>query len=248
MLRYSLCLIMRTVIFLLLFFSAGFSINCSFAPFELASYERVLNCMFSIPFNQTVAAHTAVNLRKAMQLYAFRDIAKAPPAPFAPPVDLDKELSLLETRAFGSDFEFQQSIRQLFLRLHDAHTNYYAPTPYQFTFVLPITVISYAASNTTVLEISDVLHRPEAWNNFNVSELIGAKIVGINGGDALTYVKGFALNGVGLAKDPGEMFCKICFVLLPQLVKTQRCASTLLYYSFHRGVATTARLCRGRGF
>ena len=201
----------------------GVALNCSFQSGKFYDFALAQTCMFAFPFNQTVAAHTAKNLAKAMQLYAFKDIAKVwkkkrgekkrfcsfsqarqkPPAPFSPPVDLDQTLSSLQEKSFGSDFEFQQALRSVFLQLHDAHTNFYAPVPMQFTFLLPFNVISYADSSngTMVLEVASILNHAEEWN-FNVSSLIGARILTIDSVPALQYVTNFAQTSVGLAKDP----------------------------------------------
>ncbi len=133
----------------------------------------------------------------------FHKQRQKPPAPFSPPVDLDQTLSSLQEKSFGSDFEFHQALRSVFLQLHDAHTNFYAPVPMQFTFLLPFNVISYADSSngTMVLEVASILNHAEEWN-FNVSSLIGARILTIDSVPALQYVTNFAQTSVGLAKDP----------------------------------------------
>jgi hypothetical protein len=167
-----------------------------------------------------------------MQLYAFRDIAKAPPAPFSPPVDLDKSLAALEQAPFGSDFEFHNVVRDIFLQLHDAHTNFYSPVPYQFAFALPFNLFAYGdANNRTLLEVSNILNKPENWPSLNVTELVGAtgitffsslslslfyfsckmfssilSVVSINDVPAVDYVREFAEQRVGLAKDPQVRF------------------------------------------
>lgn len=114
----------------------------------------------------------------------------------------------LETQSFGSDFEFQEAMRSIFRDLHDAHTNYYAPVPQAaFTFALPFAVFAYAGtSNDTVLEISDELFHPDQWPEFNASDFVGARVVQIDNVPALDYVKDFALNNIGLAKDPAVRF------------------------------------------
>jgi hypothetical protein len=182
-------------------------VNCTFAANEIVSYERVMDCYAVFPFNATVARHTTDNLAKAMQLYAFRDIAKAPPAPFNA-VDLDKSLAAIGSSQFASDAEFQDALRAVFLQLHDAHTNVYAPTPYaSFTFFLPVTLFSYAnASGALTLEVSDVLNRPEGWPEVNVSSWVGAVVEQIEGVPAAQFVDDFAANHVGSCKDPQTRF------------------------------------------
>jgi len=56
-------------------------------------YDYVMNCFRSVPWNETVKQTTLTALTKAMQLYAFLDIATNPPniGRFYPPVDLLSE-------------------------------------------------------------------------------------------------------------------------------------------------------------
>jgi len=49
-----------------------------------------MSCFRAIPFNDTIRDLTTVSLSKAVQLYAFLDIAADPPV-FSPPVDLLNE-------------------------------------------------------------------------------------------------------------------------------------------------------------
>ncbi len=164
--------------------------------------------MTSFPYNASVALHTTQNIARAMQLYAFRDIAKAPPAPFAPPVDLDKALAALGTTPFETDFEFQQALRAVFLQLHDAHTNVYAPTPYAaFTFLLPLNLFAYAnEQGQLTLEVSEVFNNASAWAGLDVASLVGATVVSIDSQKATDFVIDFATNHVGSSKDPQTRF------------------------------------------
>jgi hypothetical protein len=182
-------------------------VNCTFGSNEMVPYQRVMDCFAIFPFNATVARHTTDNLAKAMQLYAFRDLAKAPPAPFSA-VDLDKSLVAIGSTQFASDADFQEALRSVFLKLQDAHTNVYAPTPYAaFTFLLPVSLFSYAnASGALTLEVSDVLQRPEAWPEVNVTGWVGAVVEQIEGVPAAQFVQDFATNHVGLCKDPQARF------------------------------------------
>ena len=190
---------------LLAFFVVGaFSINCSFSFGTFYDHDSVWACMSSFPFNQSVAQHTVTNLKKAMQLYPFRDIAKNPPAPFET-VNLDQELDSIGSSVYQNDMAFQWALRRLFIRLRDAHTNYYAPVPYQFTFQLPVNIFSFMENGRLVFEVSDVLNNASAWTDYNYTSLVGARVLQIDGLDAASYLNSFT-DEIGSAKDVQTRF------------------------------------------
>jgi hypothetical protein len=54
------------ILVLLLSFTLVSSLNCSFTVGTLVDYMSAVNCMMAFPYNQTVATHTLVNLRKVI--------------------------------------------------------------------------------------------------------------------------------------------------------------------------------------
>ncbi len=200
---------------LLSLFVVSIAVNCTFSSSSLYDFDTVMGCFFIFPFNETIASHTLVNLKKALQLYAFRDIAKRPPSGFDL-VDLDAALDDLATQRFSNDFEFQTHLRRLLFQLRDAHTAYYAPLPFQFTFMLPFSLFTFVENGTHIVEVSDVLvPNASAFWPF-VSDLIGARVVNIDGIPAVKSIESFSMHEIGLAKDPQVRF-NIAFLERPPL-------------------------------
>ena len=193
-------------ILLLLSVATGESLDCGFQPNTFYPYSQAISCAKSFPFNATIAAHTVTNLKKAMQLYAFRTIAKNPPAPFSPPVDLD-QLDTLLSDTWENDFDFQNAIRSKFLQLHDAHTNYYAPEPERFTFTLPLNFFSYTNDQGMLtIEVANITNHNGQDGSNDYSKYVGATVSQVDGQDPIVWAKAQSLLHVGSSKDPQVRF------------------------------------------
>lgn len=178
------------------------------------SYSLATRCVKQcFPYNRTLALHTTQQLRLALQLYAFLDISVAPPAPFEA-VDLLAELNHIDNSTYPTDFDFHQAIRGVFLRLRDAHTNYYSPVPMQFTFYLPFYLMTYVDNQTSVVEVAQV-NPPKGFNR-NASYLWGSQVLSIDGQNPTDLLKNFAINNIGSSKDPQVRF-NLAFLKRPPL-------------------------------
>lgn len=93
------------------------------------TYKDVASCYTSIPYNATIAKTTLDTVIPLFRdYYVFRDSALTPDlkAPFSSaPVDVLKELDMLRTKEFESDFEFHSTVSRVIDSLHDAHASYY---------------------------------------------------------------------------------------------------------------------------
>jgi hypothetical protein len=190
---------------------------CSFpSTSTYYDYAKVMQCFRSVPFNENVRSDTLLQLTRAFELYTFLDIASLPPDPehFSPPVDLMATFRQFASDSFKNDFEFHESLRSVFLQLHDAHTNYYAPRCYaSFEWSQPINLVSYvdSSSQKQVLAVSlyfddDLARYYRQQLNFDPTQWSGAIVEQINGADALQFVRAFADKQIGLSKDPSTRF------------------------------------------
>ena len=199
---------MKGFVLLLFVFVSSASFDCTSCVFvegQLFPFDLAHQCQLCFPFNKTIADHTVTNLLKALELYAFLDVAVDPPAPFEQ-VNMRKELSTIKGMKFDSDFEFQESIRGVFLRLRDAHTNYYSPVPQQFIFWQPINFFSYTdeQDGTLKLEVTNVtadLIAQHFADKMNLSDFYGAQVLEIDDQDAVQHVIDFATNEIGTSKE-----------------------------------------------
>jgi hypothetical protein len=154
-------------------------------------------------------------LERIYQLYAFLDIASNPPMPnelAVIPVDLLQLFAQLHEQTFKYDYDFQTILARAFLNLQDAHTRYVYPINYRnFEFYQPIPMISYVNETTAEQEVrfhpmGAPIETQRLYNtsyNFDLNVFSGAKILSIQGENALSHLTDFAFHSVGLSKDLG---------------------------------------------
>eukprot|EP01104_Vermistella_antarctica_P019557 TRINITY_DN770_c0_g3_i2.p1 TRINITY_DN770_c0_g3~~TRINITY_DN770_c0_g3_i2.p1 ORF type:complete len:687 (-),score=160.02 TRINITY_DN770_c0_g3_i2:94-2154(-) len=180
---------------------------------QFYDYSTVMDCFALVPFNQSNVNQTLDILERAMQLYAFLDIATDPPNQqhFGPGVDLLKKMESFRVKSYDMDYEFQLDLRSIFRQLHDAHTNYYAPTCYSsFSFFQPINLMSYVKGGNQVIAVSrffdDTVTAYYAEQGIDVTDYVGAEVLTIDSTNALKYLYLFGNSSVGSAKDPATRF------------------------------------------
>jgi len=123
------------------------AVDCSLASITSSSpsvltNEQLRSCMQGIPFDATTANMTIAGLREAMQMYVFRDIVRdSPTYIISLNIDIDAELAAIGNTNWGSDYEFQQAIADLYQLLRDPHTLYLKSSLcYDFFVVQPYTL------------------------------------------------------------------------------------------------------------
>ena len=188
---------------------------CEFTEGGFYLRKDVLSCFYSVPFSESVRIQTLDTLNKTKELYAFVDIVHDSPDQENLPlsVDIQAELARIGRKQYTNDFDFHDDLRALYVRLGDAHTQYYAPICYRnFLIRQPIPPTYYVDDNNNdVIAVSrymsqDLVDYFKATQNFDITTLIGAEIVSINGVKAYDYFYEYALNNVGMSKDPSTRF------------------------------------------
>ncbi|CAG8729958.1 29904_t:CDS:2, partial [Racocetra persica] len=89
------------------------------------NYTDVKNCLTSFPYNETKAKETVDLLKKyTSDFYVFFNQAREQPKPgfTFEPVDIFKELDKIIASSPKTEFEFMNSLRNVYKRLRDAHT------------------------------------------------------------------------------------------------------------------------------
>eukprot|EP01100_Stratorugosa_tubuloviscum_P002689 TRINITY_DN163_c0_g2_i1.p1 TRINITY_DN163_c0_g2~~TRINITY_DN163_c0_g2_i1.p1 ORF type:complete len:706 (-),score=303.08 TRINITY_DN163_c0_g2_i1:139-2256(-) len=209
--------------FLILFISLICLINkvktedkCSFNLGTYTTFESFINCLNQIPFNTTVRDSTLQALKSAAELYTFLDISNQSPDENLPmQVDLIKELNKIWQRIYINDLQFQLELTTMYLKLNDAHSQYYTPNCYKnFLFQQPFAPISYIDSSRSYLQqlifISNFF--PTTIYNYylklgiDLNQYIGAQIISINNIAAVSYFEQYANTSVGKCKDAGTRF------------------------------------------
>lgn len=189
-------------------------ITCQFEAQQYTSYDALVQCFFSVPINLDVKQQTIDSLRRALQLYTFLDIAVESPSEHLPvSVDMLAGLDAIAARPYKYDYEFHDDLRALFLKLYDAHTQYYAPSCYnQFLIRQPFAPVSYVDdTGRQVVAIGPWYNGPLAQyyrdtTGVDVKAYAGAVIEQVDGVAALEYFYTYANESVGMSKDPGTRF------------------------------------------
>ena len=110
------------------------------------TYDDLVSCLRSVPFDATVKAGTLATLRAILPSYVFVDSVQESADPIHIPmnINLAQELSAIEATSYTNDEELQQAFASLFAQLQDAHTRYTKPLePYcASSFALPFRLVS----------------------------------------------------------------------------------------------------------
>eukprot|EP01100_Stratorugosa_tubuloviscum_P010618 TRINITY_DN457_c0_g1_i5.p1 TRINITY_DN457_c0_g1~~TRINITY_DN457_c0_g1_i5.p1 ORF type:complete len:903 (+),score=350.39 TRINITY_DN457_c0_g1_i5:119-2827(+) len=191
---------------------------CTFLPFydlgggtfwSKGSLNELKNCFDIIPLESNIKTQTITQLQILTKLYSFTDISSNSDYPFFQTVDLDAGLNTISNKVYDSDFMFHDDLNVLFNKLGDAHTLYFAPSPYlKFFRFLPFGIESYfengeqvfyTVGESTVAGISF-----SELSGFDVTPYVDFfKINTVNGLPAIEWIKTLA-NSMGTARDEGN--------------------------------------------
>ncbi|KAJ5070510.1 hypothetical protein M0811_10779 [Anaeramoeba ignava] len=119
---------MKVFIFLLIFLLFSFSNTqlCNFQANYVQYYSSIVECAKSVPFQENNTVIETVN--QIIEEYVFKDIVQNISTEFHHfQINLTEELNQINQETFSNDFDFQQSISDIFDSLYDAHTIYIKP-------------------------------------------------------------------------------------------------------------------------
>jgi hypothetical protein len=138
-------------------------------------------------------------------LYSFTDIAKDSGSPWNMQVDIFGELDAISTATYTSDYTFVAALQTMFNKLNDAHTQYYAPAPYQWYLLRPLLLSTSAVGGQLQFTVSGLLAlnlgATTPWATFNTAAngrsvdftgIVGKVITQINGVPVLDYIQQYA--------------------------------------------------------
>lgn len=187
---------------------------CIFTEGDFYNYDQVTQCFYSIRMDETIKLQTIETMRKAIEVYAFLDIANHSPDPHLPvQIDMLAGLQTIENRPYVYDMDFQSDLRALFDQLNDAHTQYYLPTCYQNVLVRqPFAPVGFGDTTENYkITISpyfdeEIIDYYEDSVGLNVTDYVGMEILEIDGVSPFDYFLKYANNSVGMAKDLGTRF------------------------------------------
>lgn len=191
---------------------------CTWPAGEVRLLRDMYACFTRVPYSADVNNNTATSLLRAMELYAFKDIASSPPPESEgfelQAVDISAEVARVAGTAYSSDYAMQADYSQIFRRLQDAHTRYKLPANYKlFAAGIPLHFISAAAADGTagkldvrvspfpVPEAAVERMRPFMSDADQLPAFANATVLSVDGGDPTEAFVAFANASIGLSKD-----------------------------------------------
>ncbi|KAK9719236.1 hypothetical protein K7432_004930 [Basidiobolus ranarum] len=177
---------------------------------DFLTYDTVLECYRNIPFAENVREQTVSNLMKALQFYVFKNVAKEGPEG----IDLIQELEDLLVANFTNDFDFQESVHEVFVPLNDGHVGYQPNCYRTMSFTQAFPLISYVDSeNIQRVYILDHLvfrrglyDKVKELSGVSVDKYLGMEVTEIDGVPVLEALQQFADEELGRTKDSQQRF------------------------------------------
>ena len=141
-------------------------------------------------------------MRKALKLYAFRDISISSPDPNLPlKVNLEAGLDAIAAKTWTKDYEFHDALSRLLNSLKDAHTRYASPACYgSITFKLESGITFSSVLSNGVQKV--IANDP-------TGSYQGEEVATIDGVNALTALQTFAKDSGRDSLDEGTRFNQI---------------------------------------
>ena len=192
------------ILFLLFVLSSS---QCFFPIGKLQPINNVRTCVKAVKADPDNMQTVLQSVRDSLELYAFRDIVAKPiESPLIHiAVDIRSRLDQIGRSDFGIDFNFHQSINNLFVDLHDPHTVYAKPDCYSFYMLAPLALSSRLNSDGMqeifvkgTLKLFSGSKWDSKYDNMTVSE--------IDGVDAMQVLESYALHNTFISKDLGTSF------------------------------------------
>ncbi|KAJ5070509.1 hypothetical protein M0811_10778 [Anaeramoeba ignava] len=204
---------MKLFIFLLIFILFLFSNTqlCYFESNSFYNYSSIIECAKSIPFQENNTVIETVN--QMIEEYVFKDIVQNISTEFHHfQINLTEEFNQINQQMFSNDFDFQQSISDVFDSLYDAHTIYIKPQCYvslYLVFPLQLSLKENQYSNPEVY-VSGILANSDNIANIYESitgidprDYIGETIITIDNQDAWYYLL-VESSKLSISKDPSS--------------------------------------------
>jgi len=182
---------------------------CVFKAGTMVPYDSALECIRTVAFNKEIFDSTLDTIAKSLPLYVFIDIARDSPDPVNIPmqVDLLGDIARIKASTYSRDYDFHRDVQEVFRPLYDGHTWYYLPTCYtNFQPLQPFLLVSYVdESGDVVIKISGLVSKTaQAYKDlfgYDLTPLVGATVLRINGTTASEYLLQFANHSIGMSKD-----------------------------------------------
>ncbi|KAI9294856.1 hypothetical protein K502DRAFT_365457 [Neoconidiobolus thromboides FSU 785] len=177
---------------------------------KVYSYEEILDCYDSFPFNSKIRDEVLDSMWKFMPFYVFADVSRKRSVDASVEgrtLDIESALATLRIKNYTTDRGFQTDVMDLFTELKDGHTTY-SPTCYsKFSFKLPFPLVVVEDNNKLIVKVrSGYQHNNneyEAWKSkgIDIKAFDDAIVEKIDGRDAITAIEQVADSTYGTSRD-----------------------------------------------
>ena len=149
--------------------------------------SEIFDCYNTVPVDQATVTEATKAALEMVEFYHGTDIALSTDPSVIGKVNLKGSLQQFSTQQWNSDFQFQASMAQLFVKLQDGHTSYTLPSGYFAELSIPFVFGSRMDNGQQVIFISGHLalfaaySQGQTWSSVQVGDIVTA----INGQPAV---------------------------------------------------------------
>ena len=149
--------------------------------------SEIFDCYNTVPVDQATVTEATKAALEMVEFYHGTDIALSTDPSVIGKVNLKGSLQQFSTQQWNSDFQFQASMAQLFLKLQDGHTSYTLPSGYHSTLSIPFEFGTRMDNGQQVIFISGhyvlftAYSQGQTWSSVQVGDIVTA----INGQPAV---------------------------------------------------------------
>ena len=149
--------------------------------------SEIFDCYNTVPVDQATVTEATKAALEMVEFYHGTDIALSTDPSVIGKVNLKGSLQQFSTQQWNSDFQFQASMAQLFLKLQDGHTSYTLPSGYHSTLSIPFVFGTRMDNGQQVIFIRErhalfaAYSQGQTWSSVQVGNVVTA----INGQPAV---------------------------------------------------------------
>ena len=166
--------------------------------------SEIFDCYNTVPVDQATVTEATKAALEMVEFYHGTDIALSTDPSVIGKVNLKGSLQQFSTQQWNSDFQFQASMAQLFLKLQDGHTSYTLPSGYSAELSIPFVFGAGMDNGQQVIFIRErhvlftAYSQGQTWSSVQVGNVVTA----INGQPAVAYLSKL-LGDNGTSKSNG---------------------------------------------
>lgn len=175
--------------------------------------EQVIACYKKVPYRKETAERLAQNIKAIAQLSDLASVYKNSGAPLKIKADLLGMAHEIKHSTYANDYELQEDLKLKFKRFHNVHWNYLTPMCYHhLTPYIPLGFSSTMIDGQQIIYVHDDVVAPKLYRQVtgvNTHELVGQRLVSINGVDAVKFLSDYADKHIAYFPNSSNNFAEV---------------------------------------